>query len=563
MRSIFSFKSIKAKMLFGFSLVILLVIGLGIYNFSVTVSSNKTAQNIANSELPLLSANKGLVATIANRIATARGYVLFGGDYKDRFNAYTEEGQKYEAIVRGVHASDEFNRLMGQTKEWREFIQDKVFDEYDKGNVEKAKDNLQESITIGRDLLNGYQKLADESEKEINQKEQDVIESGQTSLLVGTIVTILVIIISFAVAFITSNKISKPIKHVMQRMKLIANGDLSQEPLQTTLKDEVGHLIIATNEMNRQTRDLLNRINTVSGSVTSQSEELSQSANEVKSGSEQIAITMQELASGTEVQANNTNELSSIMGSFTLKVEEANEKGKLIQQSSNQVLSMASEGKKLMESSNEQMAKIDQIVQGAVQKVQSLDSQSREISTLVSVINDIAEQTNLLALNAAIEAARAGEHGKGFAVVADEVRKLAEQVSHSVTDITSIVINIQKESGMVAESLLNGYSEVEKGTSQIQTTGKTFTEINEAVIKMVNSITTISDSLSEMEDNSLKMNRSIEEIASISQESAAGVEQTSASSQQISSSMEEIAGNSEDLSKLAEELNALVNQFKL
>lgn len=550
-------------MLFGFSLVILLVIGLGIYNFSVTVSSNKTAQNIANSELPLLSANKGLVATIANRIATARGYVLFGGDYKDRFNAYTEEGQKYEAIVRGVHASDEFNRLMGQTKEWREFIQDKVFDEYDKGNVEKAKDNLQESITIGRDLLNGYQKLADESEKEINQKEQDVIESGQTSLLVGTIVTILVIIISFAVAFITSNKISKPIKHVMQRMKLIANGDLSQEPLQTTLKDEVGHLIIATNEMNRQTRDLLNRINTVSGSVTSQSEELSQSANEVKSGSEQIAITMQELASGTEVQANNTNELSSIMGSFTLKVEEANEKGKLIQQSSNQVLSMASEGKKLMESSNEQMAKIDQIVQGAVQKVQSLDSQSREISTLVSVINDIAEQTNLLALNAAIEAARAGEHGKGFAVVADEVRKLAEQVSHSVTDITSIVINIQKESGMVAESLLNGYSEVEKGTSQIQTTGKTFTEINEAVIKMVNSITTISDSLSEMEDNSLKMNRSIEEIASISQESAAGVEQTSASSQQISSSMEEIAGNSEDLSKLAEELNALVNQFKL
>ena len=172
---------------------------------------------------------------------------------------------------------------------------------------------------------------------------------------------------------------------------------------------------------------------------------------------------MQELASGTEVQANNTNELSSIMGSFTLKVEEANEKGKHIQQSSNQVLSMASEGKKLMESSNDQMAKIDQIVQGAVQKVQSLDSQSREISTLVSVINDIAEQTNLLALNAAIEAARAGEHGKGFAVVADEVRKLAEQVSHSVTDITSIVINIQKESGMVAESLLMDTLRLKKG----------------------------------------------------------------------------------------------------
>src|SRR5699024_11491137 len=113
----------------------------------------------------------------------------------------------------------------------------------------------------------------------------------------------------------------------------------------------------------------------------------------------------------------------------------------------------------------------DQIVHEAVDKVEGLDHDTQEISQLVSVIQNVAEQTNLLALNAAIEAARAGEHGKGFAVVADEVRKLAEQSSNSVKNITDIVETIQNESFNVMDSLSNGYREVTEGTAQIQQTG--------------------------------------------------------------------------------------------
>ena len=290
---------------------------------------------------------------------------------------------------------------------------------------------------------------------------------------------------------------------------------------------------------------------------------MTQSANEVNAGSQQIATTMQELAYGTESEARTASDLASLMGVFSVSVQEANTLGDNVKESSNEVIHMTREGSQLMETSTKQMYKIDQIVQESVQKVQGLDSKSQEISKIVSVIQEIAGQTNLLALNAAIEAARAGEHGRSFAVVADEVRKLAEQVSASVTDITTIVVGIQEESSSVTEALQDGYKEVVQGTTQIQTTRETFAEINSSITEMANSIHMISENLSTIAQNSEKMNGSISEIAAISEETAAGVEQTSASSQQISSSMEEVSNSSDDLAKLAEKLNGLVLKFKL
>ena len=559
----FNFKSIKTKLLSAFSLVIILVILLGIYNFSVIMKSNQEAKNIVEKELPLLIANQQMELTMANRISTARGYVLFGGDYKDRFNAYTEQGKEYEAVVRSIRDSKEFDQLIEQTVAWRTMIDTEVFQEYDKGNEEAAMRNLNASAGTIREIMAGYEKMAKDSQTTINEIESEIVANGEATLRIVTIVTVLVILLSTAAALLTANSISKPVRIVMDRMNRMADGDLSGEPLESRSKDEVGQLVTAVNEMGDNTRRLVNEINVVSGSVTGQSEELTQSATEVKAATYQIATTMYELAAGSEAQANHASDLSQVMESFTLKVEGANEKGERIQRSSEEVLHMTSEGNRLMESSNQQMVKIDQIVQEAVRKIQGLDAQSQEISKLVDVINGIAGQTNLLALNAAIEAARAGEHGKGFAVVAEEVKKLAEQVSVSVTDITSIVESIQYESSSVAEALQGGYEEVEKGTEQIQISNKTFGNINNAVTEMARHIQTVSENLADIMASSQEMGGSVEEIAAITEEAAAGVEQTSASSQQTSSSMEEVAGSAEQLAKLAEELNGLVHQFKI
>ncbi|WP_407639273.1 methyl-accepting chemotaxis protein [Bacillus tuaregi] len=272
---------------------------------------------------------------------------------------------------------------------------------------------------------------------------------------------------------------------------------------------------------------------------------------------------MQEIATGSETQANTSSELATAMSIFSGKVQEADEQSEHIQTASNQVLDLTKEGSLLMDASTKQMIKIDHIVKDSVQKVKTLDIQAQQISKLVVVIKDVADQTNLLALNAAIEAARAGEHGKGFAVVADEVRKLAEQTGSSVKDITGIVADIQNGFNLVTESLQAGYGEVEKGTTQIDTTNKTFNVISSSVTQMGDSIHTIAANLSDIAATSEEMSSSIQEIAATAEESAAGIEQTSASIQETTSTMEEVTRSSRDLSELAEELDRMIRRFKL
>ncbi|MGY0694729.1 methyl-accepting chemotaxis protein [Virgibacillus sp. FSP13] len=485
----------------------------------------------------------------------------------DEYEERRKEFNSNEAEIRKRMESEDqlelFDQIVANDKEMNDLFTENIVNAVSNGNMRSATDYISQVNELRAETVDLLEQLRTTVNEERNAAITQTEDSQSMTLIVQLVSMVASIVIGGVLVFFISRIVSRNLNKVVGVSNKIADGDLSVEMIDYDGKDEIGRLAESVNTMSTNLRNVIQQVSKVSETVSSQSEELTQSANEVKAGSEQIATTMQELASGSETQANSASELASVMGSFTTKIQETNTKGEHIKQSSHDVLGMTNEGSQLMQSSNEQMAKIDQIVQDAVRKVQGLDTKSQEISKLVSVIKDIADQTNLLALNAAIEAARAGEQGKGFAVVADEVRKLAEQVSDSVTDITGIVTSIQTETSTVTDSLQNGYQEVEKGTNQIETTGETFSKISKAIGEMANGINAISDNLSSVAGSSQKMNSSIEEIASISEESAAGVEQTSASSQQTSSSMEEVSGSSEQLAKLAEELNGLVRQFKI
>ncbi|WP_229683221.1 methyl-accepting chemotaxis protein [Virgibacillus oceani] len=558
------FNSIKRKILFGFSIVVLLVILLGFYNYLAIKAINDNISKIVDDQVPLLITSEKIALNMSERTSLVRGYLLYGDtDLKTKFDSFTDESIQLENKVLKLDDSDGVKDLVEKKIVWAEAI-NSVFKEYDTGNKEKAMEIMVSEVKpLEREILDGFKAMAAEQETVQSHAGEDITSYGNTSLLIDIGISIIIAVMAIIAAIKTASHISKPIVTVKNRMKVIAEGDLRQELLETTSKDEIGQLVHAANDMNQHMRSLLNQINEVSGTVSSQSEELTQAANEVRAGTGQVATTMEELASGSETQANSAGDMANIMGTFTNKVEEANNYGERILNNSEKVLQMTTKGGQLMNASAEQMDNINGIVKDAVDKVQNLDNQSKEISKLVSIIKDVAEQTNLLSLNAAIEAARAGEHGKGFAVVADEVRKLSEQVALSVKDITEIVITIQTESNIVADSLLDGYSAVEQGTVQMESTNEMFNDIRHSVTEMVESIKVVSGNLSEIESNSREMNGSIEEIASVSEEAAAGIEETAASAQQSSSSMEEIAGSSAQLAKLAEELNEKIGKFKL
>ncbi|WJY26304.1 methyl-accepting chemotaxis protein [Sporosarcina trichiuri] len=564
MKRVKGFKSLKGRLLTAFGIVVLMVLGMGIYVIFSVNSVNKMTKEIVEQDAQLMAVDLKLANTMAGRLSAVRAYILFGEDsYKQEFEELTKEGIALQAEAEKLGTSGEFGDLVDRMISWRKKLTTEVIDMYDQNRPERAADNLKSLSVEGNGLIDEYHEIADHREQLTMDHGREIIASGKQTLTWIFIVLLAVLVVSIVAALVTGRIITAPIRRVMDRMNQIADGDLSQKPLEVRTRDEVGQLAAATNEMSSRTRSMLNDIDGVSSSVSAHSEELTQSSNEVNLASRQIAVTMQELTSGIESEANTATDLAMVMERFAERVEDANARGESVREASESVLVKTGTGSELMRASSEQMERIDAIVQDAVEKIKGLDAQSQEISKLVVVIKDIADQTNLLALNAAIEAARAGEHGKGFAVVAEEVRKLAEQVAVSVTDITGIVGTIQQESGSVAGSLETGYEEVEKGTAQLQTTQVTFEEIRQAVEAMAEDIDIISKNLEDITAGSEEMSESVEEIAAISEQSAAGVQETSAASQQTSSSMEEVAGSSAQLAQLAEDLNGLVRAFKL
>lgn len=560
------FKTIRSKLFASFLVVILLIAGLGIYNYFSVKETNEQTDEIINQNLPLLIAKAGITNSIAQELSLSRAHILYdgGGDYESRFEQNVKESKRYQQIILDITTKEEAKEWARRADLFHQKAYEEVFAVSKREGKKAAMDNLVQNIEPeARELMNYFTAETKEREQIIQESGKSMVANGDKNVRTFVVVTVLCLLISFIIAFLTGNIISKPIQIVSRRMTALAEGDLTGEPITVRSKDEIGQLVEACNEMSDHLQGVIYKISEVSTNVRDQGEELKQMAGEVKSGSEQIAVTMEELAAGAEAQANQSTELSNIMNHFSEKSQSLNQNGKEMNQTADQVSQLTESGNSLMRQSTDQMDEINNIAQSAVSKMENLSIQTKEISQLVSVIKDIADQTNLLALNAAIEAARAGEHGKGFAVVAHEVGKLADQVAGSVTNITTIIEAIQIETSSVANILQQVYTEAVEGSSKINKTGETFVEIDQAIELMNKSILKTSAHLSEISSDSIKMNVSISEIAAISEQSAAGVEQTTATAEQSVNTVGEVAKCSKELSSMAEQLNKLVRQFKL
>ena len=308
---------------------------------------------------------------------------------------------------------------------------------------------------------------------------------------------------------------------------------------------------------------MIQKMHGLSSSLHEQSSKLNNSSNEVNEGTTQVSITMDEMAVGAESQANLASTLSVDMREFSEIIAATNKQGQEITQSTEVVINDSQTGMELMSSSIEKMQEIYNIVSESVNQVKTLESQNKEVTTLVTLISNIADQTNLLALNAAIEAARAGEQGKGFAVVADEVRKLAEQVSDSVNGISTIVSNVKNNSKNMVEILTSGLEKVDEGRGNLHKTGETFDDISTELSTMNVLVHSMVKQLILLTNKEEKMKGSIEEVAAISEENAAGIEEVSASAQEINAMTGEMKQLVSNLAVASEDLEEMSNQYSV
>lgn len=563
---LFNFKSLTMQIIGAFLVIMVLTTGFIVFNYAQNSKMEENSKELIEKQLHMVMANQEVAASITVRAAASTNYIVTGEEsYLAIFQAYTKIADEKNKLLMKLDpkSTEERQQVIDQAVAWREAVQQDVFKMQQKGEKEVALKNLKVLNDEATVIRKQYEALAKENADEITKLGEEVIATTNYSKVTGLFIGVIIIILSITIAILSARSISKPIQLVSERMKKISQGDLSNKNIQTTRQDEIGTLIGSVNVMSEQMQSILQSIHGVSETVASNSEELSQSAIEVKQGSNQIAQTMQELSNGMDMQTNRTNELANVVGEFKQDATKVMAASDVLTNNSSTVYSLTQTGKTFMDKSSQQMVIIDKIMQQSVTKVEGLQHQSQEITQLVKVIKEIANQTNLLALNAAIEAARAGEHGKGFSVVADEVRKLAEQVQHSIGDISSIVERIQQETSNVTLSLQDGYSEVQRGTEQIKETNDTFDEIAQSVDTMQSNISQIAKTLTDFDTNTEVINATIQEVAALSEEVSAAIYETTSTVEETAAIIEEMANSNVHLADSAERLNDEVNHFKL
>ena len=365
--------------------------------------------------------------------------------------------------------------------------------------------------------------------------EYERVEKATKFIRIAAIASILIgLLLSISLGLIITRSVNCGVKELAKTATMLANGDLTAR-VNWDSKDELGDVGRAFNQMAAEFSSLISQVR--------------QSADQVANAAMAQTGTAERVSSISDRQTEQAANAASSIENLNMAVKEIAQRTLDVVASANNASTMADEGQLVVNRAVMGIQQVAGTVKKSAELMASLGQRSDQIGQIVNVIKDIAEQTNLLALNAAIEAARAGEQGRGFAVVADEVRKLAERTATATAEISQMISAIQAETGNAVTTMEKGSTEVNDGVGLANQAGLSLQNINNSIKGVVNMIAQISDATRSQSETTNEITKRVDQIADMAKENSTSIDDTTNASR--------------DLQKLSGHLQQVVSRFKL
>ncbi len=493
-----------------------------------------------------------------------------GKTIKEIFSLGKGKSQKDQAMVVFDDVSiPAMDLIINQLKYTMEAEADKANGYYD-AMLKVEGNSLNPTFTELMDALGDLVHDVHIGAKESQEAGDAAVASSETLILTSIILGMLV---ALGFGFIIARNISKPIQEIAGIADEIALGNINHD-INIKSKDEVGMLANSFNELINYMQELAQIAdsiahNDLSVRVDPKSEndalgnsfesmvknlktvvkQLSGSSTEVASAATEISASAEQVSKNAQSQEMQISQITAAVEEMAATIVESSQNASEATSGAQSASDTASTGGQIVSETIEGMNRIANVVQESSTNIHKLAESAEQIGEIISVIDDIADQTNLLALNAAIEAARAGEQGRGFAVVADEVRKLAERTGKATGEITDMIKGIQKGTEEAVTSMDQGNQEVNSGRELADKAGDSLTEVVNKSQDVMNMIMQIATATEEQSAAAEEISKNVEMVSTATRESATGAEQAATAATQLSHN--------------AEELQSIVGQFKL